>query len=88
ARLKNILNVDATDHDDLLEQLIHKMEQYQLLISESERLNNDLTQQKSEQSHLHNELQQLEQQFDDMKDELNRNKQELAQDKQKYENQL
>ncbi|CAF1053004.1 unnamed protein product [Rotaria magnacalcarata] len=87
-RLKNVLNVDATDHDDLLEQLIHKMEQYQLLISESERLNLDLTKQKSEQSNLHNELQQLEQQFDDMKDELNRNKQELAENKQKYGNQL
>ncbi|CAF4358686.1 unnamed protein product, partial [Adineta steineri] len=30
-RLKNVLNVDANDHDELLEQLLHKMEQSQLI---------------------------------------------------------
>ncbi|CAF4652327.1 unnamed protein product, partial [Rotaria sp. Silwood2] len=87
-RLKNILGVDTTNHDELLEQFVHKMEQYRLLITESERLNNDLNKQKSEQINIHHELQQLEQQYDDMKDELNKTKQELITNKNKYENQL
>ncbi|CAF4429545.1 unnamed protein product, partial [Adineta steineri] len=75
-RLKNVLNVDANDHDELLEQLLHKMEQSQLIKTESERLNNDLIKQKSEQTNLHNELHHLEQQFDDIKDELHKTQQE------------
>jgi chromosome segregation ATPase len=87
-RFKTILNVDANDHDELLEQVLHKMEQSQLLKTESERLNNDLIKQKTEQTNLHHELQQLEQQFDDLKDELNKTKQELLTNKTKYETQL
>jgi chromosome segregation ATPase len=62
------------------------MEQFQLLKNDSERLNNDILRQKSEQINLHNELQQLEQQFDDNKDELTKTKQELLINKNKYEN--
>jgi hypothetical protein len=87
-RLKNVLGLDGTDHDEFVEQLVQKMEQFQLLKTESEHLNNDFIKQKSEQINLHNELQQLEQQFDDNKDELNKIKQELLTNKNKYENQI
>lgn len=40
-RLKNIFNVDAHDHDEVINQLVQKMERFQLL-------NNDLTKEKSE----------------------------------------
>ena len=87
-RLNNILDIDATNHDELLEQFVYKMEQFQLLKTESERLNNDLIKQKSEQTNLQHEHEQLEQQLDDIKNELNHTKQELITNKQKYENQL
>ena len=86
-RLKNVLGVDAMDHDELIEQLVHKMEQSQLIKTESERLNYDLSRQKSEQSNLRQELQQLEHQYDDVKEQLIKAQKELTNNKVKYESQ-
>ena len=87
-RLKTVLGVDATDHDELLDQLLHKMEQSQLIENESKRLANDLHKQKVDYTNLSHELQHLEQQFDDLKDELNKSKQQLISNQTKYDQQL
>jgi predicted nucleic acid-binding Zn-ribbon protein len=59
-RLKNIFNVDAPDHDEVINQLVQKMERFQLL-------NNDLTKEKSDlqQQFDHNkdELNRTKQEF-------------------------
>lgn len=86
-RLKNVLGVDAMDHDELIEQLVQKMEQSHLIKTESERLNYDLSRQKSEQGNLRQQLQQLEHQYDDMKEQLIKAQKELTNNKVKYESQ-